>query len=169
MSKLFGLVLVVLTLIVGFSVARPAREVAIALPIAEATAHFRVWSVTGISPRYNLNVGTKYGSISKDMWEDWGPQTHANLYITSEDWLVIIDGMGGSSAVEFKPGQPPRLMNPTEYRAADSDRWQYFGSVGWEAKAYRFFAPFQRAECISNFGVDGGPFRVAYQVAGRCH
>jgi len=168
MRKLFGLVIAALVLVVGYSVARPAREVAVKLPIAEATAYFQVWSVSGVSPRYELIVETKRGSVSKRLWEDWGPQTHANLYITPDNWLIVIDGIGGDSAVEFKPGQPPRLVDWTEYRTADSDKWQYFGSVGWEWKTYRFFAPFERAECISNFGVDGSRFRTAYQVAGRC-
>ena len=57
------------------------REVAVALPYPGTTAHFEIWS-DGVEGRYELSVKNDRGEARTKMWTDWGPATHANLYVT---------------------------------------------------------------------------------------
>jgi len=144
------------------------REVAVALPYPGTTAHFEIWS-DGVEGRYELSVKNDRGEARTKMWTDWGPATHANLYVTPENFVIVIGGGGCCSAVEVREATPPRLAEFAEYRHFDSSKWTYLGAVGMDREGkYRFYSPVERRECISNFGAGGGPYRAEFQVPREC-
>lgn len=77
------------------------RELAVPLPFPGTTAHFEIWS-DGVEGRYELSVKNGRGEARTKMWKDWGPATHANLYVTPGNFVIVIGGGGCCSAVEVR-------------------------------------------------------------------
>jgi len=73
----------------------------------------------------------------------------ANLYLTPENWLVLIDVGGDDAFFDIAPGKPPRAityMRGVRTRT-DSRKWRYIGQVarngGWNLK---YWGPSEKAE-----------------------
>ncbi len=143
---------------------RLVRELAVPLPFPDTTAHFEIWS-DGFESRHELLVKNGRGEARTKMWTDWGPATHANLYVTPENFFIVIGGGGCCSAVEVRDAKPPRLAEFAEYRHFDSSTWTYLGAASRDREGkYRFYSPAERRECISTFGAGGSPYRAEFQV-----
>ncbi|MFC5418823.1 hypothetical protein ACFPOB_04510 [Bosea eneae] len=163
--KLFGWpYFVILLFVLTGCGERLVRELAIPLPFPDTTAHFEIWS-DGFESRHELLVKNGRGEARTKMWTDWGPATHANLYVTPENFFIVIGGGGCCSAVEVRDAKPPRLAEFAEYRHFDSSTWTYLGAASRDREGkYRFYSPAERRECISTFGAGGGGYRAEFQV-----
>jgi len=84
----------------------PSERVNVILPDESAAVEFQIYpSIDG--EHYKLTVRTSLGTITRDLWDNWGPATSANLYTTPESQVVVIGGGGSATVIQLSPTKLP--------------------------------------------------------------
>ena len=151
---------------------QPADAVDIVLPFDGTAARIEVWGNTWSEGRFEVVVQTPSGTVRDVLWEDWGPAQRASLYLTPEDWLVVLGGGGVARMIDLSAGGAPRVVPSREQLRQKSELWTYLGVVDRviekrEARL-RFFDPSTQPECIPLYGAGSSPYRIAFQDTGFC-
>lgn len=142
----------------------PAYEAAVKLPMGDATARFQAWHGLLSSAPFRLRVDTPRGSMSTELWSDWGPASDINLYQTPENWLVGIGGGGTSVIIDvMNPNGPSLVLGAKQAKTNDED-WTYLGLAAGDS----FIPANEKPECIALFGAGYSPYRKKFQVEHLC-
>ena len=147
----------------------PAAEIAIPLEIGGAVAHVQVWGGLGHGGRYELLIETPHGRLRRVLWENWGPATNVNLYLTPEGWIATLGDGGGPAAIALFEDKAPIEVSDAEIWTSRSEAWRYLGvAVFVGSGVMELHTPDESPECVPLFGVGHGPHRAAHQTEGSC-
>lgn len=142
----------------------PAREAIVNLSIGDATARFQTWHGLLSSAPFVLRVDTPRGSLSAELWADWGPASDINLYQTPENWLVGIGGGGTTVLIDVMNSSGPRLLIGAEQDKTNDADWKYIGVAVGDS----FVSASRIPECIALFGSGYSPYRKKFQAEQFC-
>lgn len=147
------------------SMIRPAHEVAIAIP--GAVAYMQVWKEYQSDGLFRLVVKSPKGAVSKDMWQNWGPATRANFYLTPDNHLAVLGPSGLGETLVVATDRGPIFSEPA---TLNSELWTYIGATDrrYPGRGYRFYSPQEMPECLDRLGdPNPGRYRVKHEAA-RC-
>lgn len=142
----------------------PERETVVKLPMGDSVARFQVWYGLYLKPPYFLTVDTPRGSISTELWTNWGPARSINLYQTPENWLVGIGGGGASVIIDVMNPSGPKSVDRAERVRTNDENWKYLG----RAYISKFITAREKPECIELFGAGDSPYRKKFQAQSFC-
>ena len=144
----------------------PWLEHSVRLPDGITTVRIMIRSGGG----YRTVVENAFGEASWDELPISGGSRRANLYITPENWLAVMDAGGDSAFFRIASGQPPVRLRPPRMSDPNgwSARWRYLGVVSREQGALRFDEPQQQPECFPMLGAGDSPYRATYQREDFC-
>jgi hypothetical protein len=170
-ARLLMILLLALPLSACFLIA-PTDSVTVPLPGLHSKARVEVWGNTFSEGRFEIVVTSPEGSARSVLWEDWGPAQRASLYLTPDNWLVVLGGGSINEMIEIPASAPPKIV-PHERRPRDAgDQWAYLGAVdrGYVGGVVRlkFFSPSEQPECVPMYGEGRSPYRVQHQESRPC-
>jgi len=142
----------------------PSAEAIVQLPMGDAVARFQTWRGFFESPPFVLRVDTPHGTLSKQLWANWGPAETINLYRTSENWLVGIGGAGEVVVIDVRSVSGSRLVTNSEINQTEDEHWTFLG----HARGNEWFSASDYLECVELFGTGSFPYRKQYQAAHTC-
>ncbi|BCM84151.1 hypothetical protein mvi_26120 [Methylobacterium indicum] len=142
----------------------PTGESFVQLPMGDAVARFQAWGGFVKSQPYALRVDTPHGTVSKELWTDWGPASTINLYRTPEDWLVGIGGGGDTVVIDVVDRAGPRIVYGSELDKTDDEKWIFLGY----ASAGGFVPASRMPECVELLGAGYTRYRKKYQNPHFC-
>lgn len=150
-------------------------EVAVDLPVNRARARVQWWSSSDWMPRSRLVVETASGAtIESEMWADWGVASRASLYVSPENWLIVLHPAGGETVVSIPENGAPGIVPGGEINQSAPDTWQFIGTVArnqYPKRGFRFYSPAEQRECIPMFGMKfemGARYRLEHQAPQDC-
>ncbi len=119
--------------------------------------------------RYEILIDAPHGRLRRVLWENWGPATKVNLYLTPEGWIVMLGDGSGLTAIALFEGKAPTEVQDAEAWKADAETWRYLGvAASVRPGLMEFYTPDESPECVPLFGVGGFPHRAMHQREGHC-
>lgn len=147
--------------------ALPWMEHTVRLPDGATTATFMIRAGGG----YRTVVRNDLGQAAFSSLPNGTSKRRASLYLTPEDWLVVIDAGGGDAFFDITRGRPPRVLRPSRQTDTDawSSRWRYLGRVErTRGNNLAFYPAHQKPECIELLGAGESPYRHPHQAEHFC-
>lgn len=146
----------------------PWLEQAVRLPDGKTVARVMIRA----GGEYRTVVENEFGSASHSQLNpvDHGHR-EANLYLTPENWLVVIDISGVDAIFDVASGRrPSEITYVRNLRSrTDSRKWRYLGQVSrGGGNSLQYATPSKKAECIALYGEGASPFRREYQAKSHC-
>ncbi len=158
----------VLASLLACSFVKPADEVTVALPLDGMMARVQVWGNTSSEGRFEILVETPKGTERRVLWEDWGPAQRASLYLTPNNWLVVMGGGGDTEMIALSSGSAPRWVPYNQRPRQGGEDWTYLGAVDRSVDHLVYYSPVHQRECIPLYGAGSSPYRKAHQDEHYC-
>ncbi|MET7244317.1 hypothetical protein ABZT49_13180 [Methylobacterium sp. EM32] len=146
---------------------RPAIEVVVPLPMADARVRMQGWAGFLDDGPEILVIETSAGTLHADLGSDWGSGPRVLLYRTPQDQLgVLRDGATFEAVVDLSGKSGPSFV-PTQ--SLDSAGWTYLGAIVLKhIDGARFVLPTESDECYPMLGAGSSHLRKAHQVEHMC-
>lgn len=117
-----------------------------------------------IMPNFEASAINRHGSSHQNLWENWGPANRGNVYLTSDDRVVIVGSGGFVYMFEMHDGKAPRVIEEDLPPRGSGQDWEYVGAFILNSGELAFYSPSKVKERIALLGAGSTPYRPAAQV-----